>query len=166
VTQGSVGQSLWLRDICGREDGAPPPVDLAAEKRNGDFVRKLIESRIATAVHDISDGGLAVAVAEMAMASGIGADLQQALQETHAGALPPSAFWFGEDQARYVVTVRDGDAAAVLERAGSGQVPVVRIGATGGHDLLLPGERPLPVRMLSERFENWFPAYMAAAERL
>jgi phosphoribosylformylglycinamidine synthase subunit PurL len=156
--QGWLGQSLYLRDICGREEGAPPPVDLAAEKRNGDFVRALITRRIATAVHDISDGGLAVAVAEMAMASGIGAELQAA----PAGAFPPAAFWFGEDQARYLVTVRDGDVAAALNIAGAGQVPVVRLGATGGTDLLLPGERAVPVRTLSERFEGWLPGYMAA----
>src|SRR5712672_1816321 len=74
-TAGWLGQSVYLRDICGREDGAPPPVDLAAEKRNGDFVRGLITRKVATAVHDVSDGGLAVALAEMAMAAGIGATL-------------------------------------------------------------------------------------------
>src|SRR5580700_10049936 len=72
---GWLGQSLYLRDVCGREEGAPPPVDLAAERRNGDFVRALIGQGIATAVHDVSDGGLLVALAEMAMASGIGAQL-------------------------------------------------------------------------------------------
>src|SRR5580692_3045844 len=77
-TRGALGQSLYLRDICGREEGAPPPVDLAAERRNGDFVRALIAEALATAVHDVSDGGLAVAVAEMAMAAGIGADLSLA----------------------------------------------------------------------------------------
>jgi phosphoribosylformylglycinamidine synthase len=155
-SQGWLGQSVYLRDVCGREEGAPPPVDLAAEKRNGDFVRTLIERRIATAVHDISDGGLAVAVAEMAMASRIGADLRTA----PTGSLPPAAFWFGEDQARYVVTVRDSDVAAVLKLADAGEVPVTRIGVTGGTTLLLRDERPMPVRSLSERFESWFPGYM------
>ena len=70
-----LGQSIYLRDLFGRRNGAPPPVDLAAEKRAGDFVRTLIRDGIATAVHDLSDGGLAVAVAEMAMTSGIGANL-------------------------------------------------------------------------------------------
>jgi phosphoribosylformylglycinamidine synthase subunit PurL len=158
ATQGWLGQSLWLRDICGREEGAPPPVDLAGEKRNGDFVRSLIERKVATAVHDVSDGGLAVAVAEMAMASGIGADLQTAA----AGPSPSPAFWFGEDQARYVVTVRAAAAAAVLEQAGAAHVPVMRLGTTGGAALLLPGERPLAVKALSERFESWLPGYMAA----
>ena len=70
-----LGQSIYLRDIHGRTDGPPPPVDLAHEKKVGDFVRSLIERGIATAVHDLSDGGLAVGLAEMAMASGIGAEV-------------------------------------------------------------------------------------------
>ena len=72
-TKGWVGQSLYLREVCGREEGAPPPVDLIAERRAGDFVRGLIDDKFVTAVHDLSDGGLLVAVAEMALASGIGA---------------------------------------------------------------------------------------------
>src|SRR6185369_2631588 len=100
-TKGWLGQSLYLREICQREEGAPPPVDLAAERRNGDFVRALIAERQATAVHDVADGGVIVALAEMAMASGIGAELDRVPLAAHA-------FWFGEDQARYVVTVKPG----------------------------------------------------------
>src|SRR5205085_11910624 len=74
-TQGWLGQSLYLRDICDREEGAPPPVDLASERRHGDFIRALIGDGVVTAVHDLSDGGLLVALAEMVIASGIGADL-------------------------------------------------------------------------------------------
>src|SRR5437870_6434353 len=70
-TQGWLGQSLYLRDICGREEGAPPPVDLVEERENGDVVRALVADGLVTAAHDISDGGLLVAIAEMAMASGI-----------------------------------------------------------------------------------------------
>ena len=73
---GWLGQSLYLREICGREEGAPPPVDLAAERRNGEFVRALIRDGLVTAVHDVSDGGLLVALAEMAMAARIGAVLE------------------------------------------------------------------------------------------
>src|SRR5215510_9738712 len=75
-TKGHLGQSLYLREIEGREEGGAPPVDLAAEKRNGNFVRKLIEAGRLDTVHDVSDGGLLVAIAEMAMASGIGAKLE------------------------------------------------------------------------------------------
>jgi phosphoribosylformylglycinamidine synthase len=123
-TQGWLGQSLYLRDVCGREEGAPPPVDLATERRNGDFVRALIGEGVATAAHDVSDGGLAVALAEMAMASGIGATLS-----TPA---PAHAFWFGEDQARYVVTVAAARAADVVARARQAGVPLRQLGTTGG----------------------------------
>ena len=110
-TQGWLGQSVYLRDICGREEGAPPPVDLAAEKRNGDVVRGMIHAGTATAVHDVSDGGLLIALAEMAIASGIGAQLLAA-----PAAIVPHAYWFGEDQARYIVTVPAGG-----RRSGAGQ---------------------------------------------
>jgi phosphoribosylformylglycinamidine synthase len=171
--QGWLGQSLYLRDICSREQGAPPPVDLAAEKRNGDFVRGLIVDKIATAVHDVSDGGLAVALAEMAMASGVGADVGAALSPSPLQELetrPPiepshPAFWFGEDQARYVVTVREEDVAAVLHLADNKRVPLRRIGTTGGNALTLPAQRPILIATLSERFENWLPGYMAGGNR-
>jgi phosphoribosylformylglycinamidine synthase len=172
ATAGWLGQSVYLREICGREEGAPPPVDLAAEKRNGDFVRELVRDGAATAVHDLSDGGLAVAIAEMAMASGIGADLTKAVGGAPPGeppwdwkprdAFPHPAFWFGEDQARYVVTVRDSDAASVLTRAGNAHIPVRRVGTTGGDALTLPGQRPILVANLRQRHESWFPAHMAA----
>jgi phosphoribosylformylglycinamidine synthase subunit PurL len=152
-TRGWLGQSLYLREVCGREEGAPPPVDLAAERRHGGFVRALIEEGLATAVHDVSDGGLLLALAEMAMASHIGAVL-----EAPAG-VPAYAFWFGEDQARYVVTVRDAD--LVAQRARAAVVPLMRLGATGGRVLSLVGERPLRVADLRARFEDWLPAYMA-----
>jgi phosphoribosylformylglycinamidine synthase len=157
-TQGWLGQSLYLRDICGREDGAPPPVDLAVEKRNGDVIRALIGEGIATAVHDTSDGGLLVALAEMAIASGIGARLDAAPAE-----VPAHGFWFGEDQGRYIVTMRDEAGAAVTSRLRAAGVAVRQIGKTGGDALTLPGERPMLVANLRQTFERWLPAYMAEA---
>ena len=152
-THGWLGQSLYLREICGREEGAPPPVDLAAERRHGEFVRALIGAGLATAVHDVSDGGLLVALAEMAMASGIGAVL-----EAPSG-LTAHAFWFGEDQARYVVTTKHAE--EIMRRAEAASVAVTRLGATGGDVLAPVDERPITVTHLRERFERWLPAYMA-----
>ncbi len=151
-TRGWLGQSLYLREVCGREEGAPPPVDLAAERRHGDFVRGLIGDGLVTAVHDVSDGGLLVALAEMALAGRVGAVLEAPSQ------IPANAFWFGEDQARYVVTAVD--ASAVLRRAQAAGVPLTRLGATGGTVLAVANERPLPVADLAAQFEGWFPAYM------
>ncbi len=120
-TAGHLGASLYLREIEGREDGPPPPVDLAAERRNGDFVRRLIEQGLAAACHDLSDGGLLVALAEMAMAGGRGV----ALDPLPADA-PVNAFLFGEDQARYLIET--ADATTVLAAAGVAGVPARRIG--------------------------------------
>jgi phosphoribosylformylglycinamidine synthase subunit PurL len=154
-THGWLGQSLYLRECCGHEDGAPPPVDLLAELVHGLFIRQAIAQGAATAVHDVSDGGLLVALAEMAMASGIGA----VLQAPHD--MPGHAFWFGEDQARYVITVR-ADAVNEIDRlARIWFAPIRRLGATGGPALAIDGERALPVADLRTRFEAWLPAYMA-----
>jgi phosphoribosylformylglycinamidine synthase len=155
-TSGHLGASVYLREIEGSEDGAPPPVDLTEERENGDFVRALVADGLAAAVHDVSDGGLLVALAEMAMASGIGATLDPPPAD-----LPAHAFWFGEDQARYVVTVAARAVDAVLRRAAAAAVPVDRLGKTGGEALTLPGERPILLKALRERFEGWLPGYMA-----
>src|SRR5206468_8576090 len=103
-TKGHVGQSLWL-DVChGRREGPPPPVDLSAEKRAGVCIRGLIAAGLVSAVHDCSDGGAAVAAAEMALAGNTG------LRMTVVPEIPnPGAILFGEDQGRYVVTTRDPD---------------------------------------------------------
>ncbi len=150
-----LGQSIYLREILGREDGPPPPVDLDHEKRVGDFVRGLIREGSATAVHDCSDGGLAVALAEMAMASGIGATI-----DPPEGPSPLPVF-FGEDQGRYVVTLRAGDTDAVLARAKSAGITAPVIGRTGGDDLNLGGVMSISVAKLKEAHENWFPAFMS-----
>ena len=116
-----LSQSLWLRECHGREDGPPPVVDLAAERAAGDKVAALIATGTVNAVHDLSDGGLAVAVAEMAMASGLGAIVEGALAAASA---------FGEDQGRYLVTAPAG---VVIDGA-------MRIGTVGGDALVLNGE--------------------------
>ena len=152
-TQGWLGQSLWLREIAGREEGAPPPVDLAAERRNGDFVRSQIRQGRVAACHDAADGGLLVAVAEMAMASGTGATLA-----APPPGLPAHAFWFGEDQARYVLAV--ADAASLLADAAAAGVPAMRLGRSGGRDLVLPGGETLPVAALAAAHEATLPELM------
>ena len=155
TTQGWLGQSLYLREVCGREEGAPPPVDLAAERRNAEFVRQLIGDGLVTSVHDVSDGGILVALADMAMASRIGAVL-----EAPHGAIP-YAYWYGEDQARYIVTAKDH--TEIERRAKAASLPINRLGATGGRVIALGDERPLPLEALIERSESWLPTYMAGS---
>ncbi len=154
-TTGWLGQSAYLATVCGREEGAPPPVDLAVERRNGDVVRGLITAGRVSACHDLSDGGLAVALAEMAMAGGIGATIET----LPAG--PAHAVLFGEDQARYLVTVPAGSAEAVRAEIAAAGVPVTVLGRTGGATLALAGETPVAVSELKTAHETWLPAYMA-----
>ena len=154
ATSGWLGQSLYLREICGREAGAPPPVDLAAEKANGDFVRDLIVGRQVGVCHDLSDGGLAVALAEMALAGNIGAAIGV------PGDVPPHAYLFGEDQARYLVVVPDVEARALLVQAEARGVPCARIGTTGG-DAVQLGDAAVSLEALRRAHEDWLPTYMS-----
>jgi phosphoribosylformylglycinamidine synthase len=148
-TRGHLGQSSWLRVLHGREDGPPPPVDLAAERRNGDFVRAQILSGAVTAAHDLSDGGLLVAVAEMAMAGGTGATID-------AGDGGPG--WaFGEDQARYLVTTRDAE--ALLAAATAAGVPAQAVGKTGGAAVSFGGGS-VSIAALRGEHERFLPELM------
>jgi phosphoribosylformylglycinamidine synthase subunit PurL len=120
-------------------------------------VRGMIHARTATAAHDVSDGGLLVAIAEMAIASRIGAQLLAA-----PASIVPHAYWFGEDQARYIVTVPAEQAGLVLAKMKGAGVACVRIGTTGGEAIAIAGEYPISVASLKDGFEGWLPAYMGA----
>ncbi|CAA7614127.1 phosphoribosylformylglycinamidine synthase subunit PurL [Magnetospirillum sp. UT-4] len=154
-TKGWLGASLYLREICHREDGAPPPVALHRERRKGELVRQLIQDGLVSACHDVSDGGILVAVAEMAMASEglIGAALD------HPSTLPLHAWCFGEDQGRYILEVRQDDLVSVLEEAQEHDVGARVIGTTGGHVISIGG-RAATVEDLKAANEGWMPKYM------
>jgi phosphoribosylformylglycinamidine synthase len=151
-----LGQSLYMEIVLGEARGAPPPVDLAAELRAGVFVRGLIREGRVSAVHDISDGGLLVALAEMALAGGIGVDLEAAPEET-----PAHAFGFGEDQGRYVVAA--ADVASVLQEAETAGIPARIVGKVTSRALKLPGEAPLTLDALRRAHERWLPEFMGGS---
>jgi phosphoribosylformylglycinamidine (FGAM) synthase-like enzyme len=123
-TVGHLGQSAWLWELHGRAEGDAPPVDLEAERRAGDLVRALKARGLITAAHDLSDGGLAVAAAEMALAAGVGVTVEA------DGALAPSAWFFGEDQGRYLLGCKDAD--AVIAAAAVAGVSAHHVGEMGG----------------------------------
>ena len=154
-TRGHLGQSLYLREIHGREEGAPPPVDLAAERRNGDFVRHLIDQGLVTACHDVADGGVLVAVLEMALASN---DLMGAVVNRPEGT-DPAAFWFGEDQARYLLACPEP--AQVIEMAKRAGVSAFVLGRTEPDTLTVDYGKATLLDDYREAHERWLPAYMA-----
>ncbi|MBT6536030.1 MAG: phosphoribosylformylglycinamidine synthase II, partial [Rhodospirillaceae bacterium] len=155
-TAGWLGCSIYQRDQAGGTAGAPPPVDLNTERRNGDFVRAVIHSGKINACHDVSDGGIAVALAEMAIAGDIGAEI------SHGSDLPTHAWAFGEDQARYIVTCTDAAEFAVAAK--DAKVHVERIGTVGGAALTLPEAKPISVAALRDAHLRWLPTYMASRE--
>ncbi len=157
-TEGALGRSRYLAEILGREEGAPPPVDLAAERAHGDFVRTLIQEGLVDTAHDLSDGGLAVALAEMALAGGIGARIAL----TPLGEAPVHAALFGEDQGRYLLAVRADTVDVVMRRAREREIPLLRLGETGGDALVVEEAFALPLSALRDAHEGWFPRYMAA----
>lgn len=151
-TRGHLGQSLYLREIHGREDGAVPPIDLMTEKSNGDFIRSQILNGNISACHDVSDGGLLVAVTEMAMAGQIGANIES--KDTNQ-----AGFWFGEDQSRYVITTTDPE--RVISAAQIAGIPVQKIGVTGGKNVSINGEM-ISVADITTINEEWLPKFMKA----
>ncbi len=155
-TTGWLGASSYMAEICNREEGAPPPVDLAVEKRNGDFVRALIRARRVSAVHDCSDGGLAVALAEMAMAGDMGVIVEKIIFS-----IPNHGFYFGEDQARYVLSAKPSEADVIVAEATKAGIAAMFIGMTGGKALTLPGEAPILLSSLRDAHEHWLPDFMA-----
>ncbi len=148
-----LGQSIYLREVLGREEGAPPPVDLPRERLHGDFVRDLINHREVSAVHDVSDGGFAIAAIEMALASGLGARLDHMNHEEQ----------FGEDQARYVLTCKAPDAAKIITQAHVKGIDVIRVGTVSAEaTFTVAGSFSISLAELKSAYEGWFPAFMAS----
>ena len=144
-TQGHLGQSAILAEVFNRVEGAAPPVDLDAEKRNGDFIRA--NARLIRACTDLSDGGLALAAFEMAEAAGVGVNLDSA----DMGQL------FGEDQGRYLIACNFDAAEALMAAAGKAGVPIQTVGRFAGSDVSYGGSSA-PLSELSEIYRSSFGA--------
>jgi phosphoribosylformylglycinamidine synthase II len=147
-----LGQSMYLREIHGREAGTAPTVDLDRERRHGDFVRGLIRAGRVTACHDISDGGLGAALAEMAIAGDLGASVSVP-GEAHVAL-------FAEDQARYVITCAADAAQQIIADASAASIAIDRLGVVQGKDLVIENIATVPVDRLRRSHEDWFPTYM------
>ncbi|MCF8475223.1 MAG: phosphoribosylformylglycinamidine synthase subunit PurL [Emcibacter sp.] len=154
-TKGHLGVSLYLYIMQGSEKGTPPPVDLALEKKNGDYVRSQIDARMISACHDVSDGGLLVALAEMAMAAKMGMNIT-----LNNGDIPLHAYGFGEDQGRYILSVAQDKADDILNSAKLMGVSVQKIGQTGGNDFMLNDNITISIPDLLDTHRNWMNNYM------
>ena len=148
ATLGHLGQSALLAEAFGMEAGDAPPVDLATERRHGDFI--LANAAGLQACTDLSDGGLALAAFEMAEAAGLGLVLT-------AGDIPTL---FGEDQARYLLALSPARAAKLLARAAEAGVPAVRVGRFGGAVVRF-GSDEAPLKALSATYRGAFARAVA-----
>jgi phosphoribosylformylglycinamidine synthase subunit PurL len=160
-SHGHLGQSLWLREIHGREDGDAPPINLLKERNRGSVVRTLIERDMVSAVHDVSDGGLAVALAEMALAGGIGANIATRFDIDH-NATTAAGLWFGEDQTRYIVVAKPGVDIGQYCFDDESLIPSAHrahLGTTGGDALVLDGTR-VALTDLRAAHESFFKDWM------
>ena len=160
--KGHLGQSLWLREIHGlegRDAGPPPPVDLAIERTTGDYVRHAIEQGWITACHDVSDGGVAVAIAEMALAGRCGALIDGPCPHGLAGS------WFAEDQGLYVVTLHDAALLGFLAGAKAAGIEAEPIGRTVARRIIFEcdcGDYTVTLDDLRAAHEGFFPKLMGA----
>ncbi len=147
------GQSLWLEVCHGRRAGNAPTVDLAVERRLGELLRQLIDAGAVTSAHDVSDGGALTAIAEMALAGGIGVEV------TLPDVPNPAAILFGEDQGRALVTTKDP--RAVIAAATSTNIFAATIGRTGGEAVAGPGFS-VSLTNLRAAHEGFFPKLMGS----
>ncbi|MGI9364577.1 MAG: phosphoribosylformylglycinamidine synthase subunit PurL, partial [Rhizobiaceae bacterium] len=148
-----LSQTIYQREILGEETGPAPAVDLQMEKARGEFVLAAIRSQYASACHDISDGGLAVALAEMCMGCDLGMTCE--IEVTY-----PHSALFGEDQARYVITVPDEWADMFAANSEGSGVSFARIGTVGGERLIINDLIDISVEEMKTVHETWFPAFM------
>ena len=153
-TTGWVGSSLFLREVFGREEGAPPPVDLPTERKHGEFIRKLINDGHINACHDVSDGGLAAALIEMGFKS---PDLL-GCKVTADSSIPLIGWLFGEDQGRYIVTSNQPD--RVIYAAAAAGLIAQRIGDVYGNSFICGDDVAISLRELRELNAAWLPQYM------
>ena len=152
-TKGHIHQSALCYDILHIKKGPPPSINLAEEKKNSFFVRDLINKKIALSVHDISDGGIALTIAEMCMSGKIGANITTNLIDAER-----IKFLFGEDQARYVIEVKSADYDNIVKLAKEKEVSLLQIGSTKAENLTIDDMKITVEDMLTLN-NKWFHNY-------
>ena len=152
-TKGHIHQSALCYDILHIKKGPPPTINLAEEKKNSFFIRDLINKKIALSVHDISDGGIALTIAEMCMSGKIGANITTNLIDAER-----IKFLFGEDQARYVIEVKSADYDNIVKLAKEKEVSLHQIGSTKAENLTIDDMKITVEDMLTLN-NKWFHNY-------
>ena len=161
-TTGHLGASLYSRVWLGLKNeglGPPPVINLKQEREVSDLVRKLITDGLVNAVHDVSDGGIACAAAELAIASNVGITLD--------GKWSVSDF-FGEDQARILLAVPINSASEVLKRVRRLMYGLdntrIDIGSFSSQKRFVSNSLVFDLDVLKQNNEDWLPTYMNSVD--
>jgi phosphoribosylformylglycinamidine synthase subunit PurL len=174
-TRVELGGSVWQRLTTGRLEGRPPTLDLPAEASLHRLLADLAARRLVAAAHDLSDGGLALALVEATLAAGVGAtvDLPEILGPAASVAVDaglgaatpwdlepaqvPLAALVSESASRVLLAAPPEAADQLQSLARTADVPIALLGATGGDRLVVPGLLDLPLSQLRDAYEGAFP---------
>ncbi|MDB0036540.1 phosphoribosylformylglycinamidine synthase subunit PurL [Pelagibacteraceae bacterium] len=152
-TKGHIHQSALCHDILYLKKGPPPTINLQEEKKNSFFIRDLIEKKITQSVHDVSDGGIALAIAEMCMAGTIGAKIS-----TNLTGPERVKYLFGEDQARYIIEIKKEDLNSLVQMAKEQEISMTQLGSTNLEQFAID-EIKISVDEMIKLNNNWFYNY-------
>jgi phosphoribosylformylglycinamidine synthase len=161
TTRVELGGSVWQRLASGRLEGSPPALDLAAEAALHRLLADLAGRRLLAGSHDLSDGGLALALVESALAAGIGATVD--LPEVLPAGQRPLAALVSESASRVLVATPPEAGGQLEVLAGAAGVPAARLGATGGDRLVVTGLLDLPLSRLRDAYEGALPRALGEA---
>jgi len=152
-TKGHIHQSALCHDILYLKKGPPPTMNLQEEKKNSFFIRGLIEKKLVQSVHDVSDGGIALAIAEMCMAGAIGAKIS-----TNLTGPERVKYLFGEDQARYIIEIKKDDLNSLVQMAKEQEISMTQLGTTNLEQFAID-EIKISVAEMIKLNNNWFYNY-------
>ena len=153
-TKGYLCQSVFAYEIFSDSQGLPPKVDLILEKKTGDLVRNLVTNIKIDTVHDISDGGLLIALTEMSISGEIGFQLN--IDKSNLN----YSFLFGEDQGRYIISVEDKNLNDAIEYIKKSNISYLNIGKTNGKKIKIDRDNEIDIEELRDLYENWFKSYL------
>ena len=152
-TKGHIHQSALCHDILYLKKGPPPSMNLQEEKKNSFFIRSVIEKKLAQSVHDVSDGGIALAIAEMCMAGTLGAKIS-----TNLTGAERIKYLFGEDQARYIIEIKKDDLNSLVQMAKEQEISMNQLGSTNLEQFAID-EIKISVDEMIKLNNNWFYNY-------
>ena len=152
-TDGHLSQSIYATELLNINTGLPPKVNLAEEKKNGLTIKSLIESSLVDTSHDVSDGGILIALTEMAIKNNIGFEIETDKSNSHR-------FLFGEDQGRYIISIKEENLIKVKKILQESNIIYTIIGATIDK-IIKVNEEKIPIDEIKEIYENWFTKYLA-----